>query len=65
MQVRLYWRRPWPPPWVRVVIVIIIVASAERWAPGAAVPLIGGTLLGGWAAAQACRAPGFLPAVTR
>jgi hypothetical protein len=65
MRFSLCWRRPWPRPWSRVIVIVILVAGTARWDPDAALPLIAGAWIGGWAAAPGSSAPRILPAVAR
>jgi hypothetical protein len=41
-------RRPWPGPFVRVVIIVVVYVIMLHVAPAAIVPLSTGGLLGGW-----------------
>lgn len=54
-------RRPWPGPWARVVIIVIVLVACARWEPGATIPLAVGIGLGGWASARiAARRPALV-----
>jgi hypothetical protein len=45
------WPWLWPGQIIRVIrllVILVIVAAAARWEPGAALPLIAGVGLAGW-----------------
>jgi hypothetical protein len=41
-------RRPWPGPWARVVLVVIILVFMVHWAPAMVLPLAAGGWLSRW-----------------
>jgi hypothetical protein len=45
-----YWFVAWRRPGlvIKIVIIVIVAASAGRWEPSAILPLAAGTGLGGW-----------------
>lgn len=53
IQLSITVRRPWPGPWTRVILVVVILVLIAHWVPATLLPLAVGGWLSRWLIAPA------------